>query len=350
MSTPTHPHYSSQEFINSLNVDQFVSNHQIVGPIVHQQKPYPESQSLAGYPQYRSKHYTFGDSYTGQANSQINELLISPEYGFSPLMQTTSHGNVFKIKQANSHPGDFQTVSYHNGFGSQDYPQLAPQVEFQEKPNREYHSPTNSTDSCLSIKLRNTHSRTSSSGTSHSEIYPDVVKPKVATTFWEDENTVCYQVRCRGILVSRREDTDFINGTKLLNVIGMTRGRRDGILKTEKTRDVIKVGSMNLKGVWIPFNRAYEIARNEGIDEVLFPLFVKDIRSHFHKEGFKLKNPKGSRPPQMGSGPPPMVSMKAVGNTPQSKEGMSMISLIPELLSLCKVEDNSSEPYSNMFR
>ena len=338
MSTPTHPHYSSQEFINSLNVDQFGSNHQLVGPIMHQQKSYPDSQALVGYPQYRPKHYTFGDSYSGQANPQINELLISPEYGFSPLMQTTSHGNLFKIKQAHSHPGDFQTVPY--GFVSQDYPQLVPQVGFQEKSNREYHSPTNSTDSCQSIKLRNTHSRTSSSGTSHSEIYPDVVKPKVATTFWEDENTVCYQVRCRGILVSRREDTDFINGTKLLNVIGMTRGRRDGILKTEKTRDVIKVGSMNLKGVWIPFNRAYEMARNEGIDEVLFPLFVKDIRSHFRKEGFKLKNPKGTKPPPM----------KGMGDTIQAKEGTSITSLIPELLLLCKVEDNSSEPYSNMFR
>ncbi len=58
-------------------------------------------------------------------------------------------------------------------------------------------------------------------------------RPKLTTTFWEDENTVCYQVESRGISVSRREDTNFINGTKLLNVAGMTRGRRDGILKSE---------------------------------------------------------------------------------------------------------------------
>ncbi|KAL6452253.1 EFH1 Transcriptional regulator EFH1 [Candida maltosa Xu316] len=95
--------------------------------------------------------------------------------------------------------------------------------------------------------------------------FPDrVVRPKVATTRWDDENTNCYQVRARNILVSRREDTNYINGTKLLNVIGMTRGKRDGILKTEKIKNVVKVGSMNLKGVWIPFDRAYEIARNEG--------------------------------------------------------------------------------------
>jgi len=45
-------------------------------------------------------------------------------------------------------------------------------------------------------------------------------------------------------------DNDFINGTKLLNVAGMTRGRRDGILKSEKTRHVVKIGPMHLKGVW----------------------------------------------------------------------------------------------------
>lgn len=103
-------------------------------------------------------------------------------------------------------------------------------------------------------------------------------RPKLTTTFWEDENTVCYQVESRGISVSRREDTNFINGTKLLNVAGMTRGRRDGILKSEKVRYVVKIGAMNLKGVWIPFERALELARNEGIVDLLYPLFVKDIK------------------------------------------------------------------------
>lgn len=41
-----------------------------------------------------------------------------------------------------------------------------------------------------------------------------------------------------------------INGTKLLNVVGMTRGRRDGILKAEKQKQVVKIGPMHLKGVW----------------------------------------------------------------------------------------------------
>ena len=45
-------------------------------------------------------------------------------------------------------------------------------------------------------------------------------------------------------------DNHMINGTKLLNVAGMTRGRRDGILKSEKLRHVVKIGPMHLKGVW----------------------------------------------------------------------------------------------------
>lgn len=129
-----------------------------------------------------------------------------------------------------------------------------------------------------------------SSTVSASTMYPHVVKPKIATTFWGDQNTVCYQVRARGVLVSRREDTDYINGTKLLNLIGMTRGKRDGMLKTEKTRLVIKVGSMNLKGVWIPFERAAEIARNEGVSDILYPLFIRDLKSYYQTKGYKLRS------------------------------------------------------------
>ena len=45
-------------------------------------------------------------------------------------------------------------------------------------------------------------------------------------------------------------DNDMVNGTKLLNVVGMSRGKRDGILKNERGRVVVKVGAMHLKGVW----------------------------------------------------------------------------------------------------
>lgn len=119
----------------------------------------------------------------------------------------------------------------------------------------------------------------------------DSNKPRIETTYWEDEETRCYQVKARGFLVSRREDNNYVNGTKLLNVIGMSRGKRDGILKAEKNKCVIKLGSMNLKGVWIPFERAAEIARNNGVDgeALLGPLFIEDIKSYFETTGFKLR-------------------------------------------------------------
>jgi enhanced filamentous growth protein 1 len=66
---------------------------------------------------------------------------------------------------------------------------------------------------------------------------------------WEDEGSLCYLVEAKGICVARREDNNYINGTKLLNVAGMTRGRRDSILKSEKFRHV-KIGPMHLRGVW----------------------------------------------------------------------------------------------------
>ncbi|SPQ22207.1 4a6d40cf-c70d-4482-ac40-c2f8b4678894 [Thermothielavioides terrestris] len=109
------------------------------------------------------------------------------------------------------------------------------------------------------------------------QIQPPGMKPRVTATLWEDEGSLCFQVEARGICVARREDNHMINGTKLLNVAGMTRGRRDGILKSEKIRHVVKIGPMHLKGVWIPFERALDFANKEKITELLYPLFVHNI-------------------------------------------------------------------------
>lgn len=107
-------------------------------------------------------------------------------------------------------------------------------------------------------------------------------KPRVTTTFWEDEGTLCFQVEANSVCVARREDNDMINGTKLLNVAGMSRGKRDGILKGEKIRSVVKLGAMHLKGVWISFERALEFANREHITDLLYPLFVKNIKAFLY--------------------------------------------------------------------
>ncbi|KAJ9209244.1 hypothetical protein DTO166G4_9163 [Paecilomyces variotii] len=109
------------------------------------------------------------------------------------------------------------------------------------------------------------------------QIAPPGAKPRVTATLWEDEGSLCYQVEAKGVCVARREDNHMINGTKLLNVAGMTRGRRDGILKSEKIRHVVKIGPMHLKGVWIPFERALDFANKEKITDLLYPLFVHNI-------------------------------------------------------------------------
>ncbi|KAJ9054467.1 hypothetical protein DSO57_1028992 [Entomophthora muscae] len=94
---------------------------------------------------------------------------------------------------------------------------------------------------------------------------------------WEDENTHCFQVEENGVCVARRRDNDMINGTKLLNVAKMTRGKRDAILKNEPTRVVVKSGSMILKGVWVPFERAKQMAKEHKVFDMLYPLFEPDI-------------------------------------------------------------------------
>lgn len=68
-----------------------------------------------------------------------------------------------------------------------------------------------------------------------------------------------WNIRIQSVLTNLPPDNHMINGTKLLNVAGMTRGRRDGILKSEKTRHVVKIGPMHLKGVWYVVLLFFEI-------------------------------------------------------------------------------------------
>ncbi|PRT52605.1 Cell pattern formation-associated protein STUA [Wickerhamiella sorbophila] len=105
---------------------------------------------------------------------------------------------------------------------------------------------------------------------------------KVTTLAWEDEGTLCIMVEANGIEISRRCDNNMINGTKLLNYAGYTRGRRDGVLKHEQVRHVVKIGSMNLKGVWIPFERAMEMVQREDLLDSLYPLFVADLEAFLY--------------------------------------------------------------------
>lgn len=45
-------------------------------------------------------------------------------------------------------------------------------------------------------------------------------------------------------------DNDMISGTKLLNITGMSRGRRENILRDVENSVRVRVGAMHLKGTW----------------------------------------------------------------------------------------------------
>ena len=183
---------------------------------------------------------------TGQPNSQFQFTYGSPQQGSS---SKTNQMYLYQRQQQQQqqHQQHQQPQSQQMSQISQLSQQIPPQGS--SKNILINSTPTKSRASSITTRSGRQSRSTSISSFIPQPDYPErVIRPKVATTRWDDENTNCYQVRARNILVSRREDTNYINGTKLLNVIGMTRGKRDGILKTEKIKNVVKVGSMNLKG------------------------------------------------------------------------------------------------------
>lgn len=165
------------------------------------------------------------------------------------------------------------------------------------------------------------------------QVQPLGSRPRVTTTMWEDEKTLCYQVDANGVSVVRRADNNMINGTKLLNVAHITRGRRDGILKSEKIRDVVKIGSMHLKGVWIPFDRALAMAQREGIVDLLYPLFVRDIKQVIQQGSTTQPQANPFAPPTAVPNPTAAWSYQQQqslpGQVPQSTQGQASTQAIP---------------------
>lgn len=78
----------------------------------------------------------------------------------------------------------------------------------------------------------------------------------LTTCHWEDESTDILQLNIgEGHILSRRIVDDFVNGTKLLNATkllgrSLTRGRRDGVLKSERRKLIIRKGCHDFRGVW----------------------------------------------------------------------------------------------------
>lgn len=220
---------------------------------------YQSQQKVANSITYRDHHlgYSGNTHYSVNSITQDDDHNIIPSFHYQQVMSQI-HGNVASQDQGTHH-----TQLSHASIAS--------------------YGSSNSDDSPFS------HVRNPSADTVDTKHEEDNHQPLIKTAFWEDENTICYQVEVDGILVSRREDNNYINGTKLLNVAGLSRGKRDGMLKLERHKSIVKVGSMNLKGVWLPYARATEIARNLGIKNKLYPLLREDLSDFFRKEGVHLK-------------------------------------------------------------
>ncbi|RKP03218.1 hypothetical protein CXG81DRAFT_9775, partial [Caulochytrium protostelioides] len=100
------------------------------------------------------------------------------------------------------------------------------------------------------------------------------LKPPKATSglmlsWWDQEKTRVFQIEVGETILSRRLDSHEVNGTKLLNIARLTRGRRDSILKNEPGRRVVKSGPMHLKGVWIGLARARVLADEFSVSEAV---------------------------------------------------------------------------------
>ncbi|KAK2038115.1 KilA-N domain-containing protein [Colletotrichum somersetense] len=220
------------------------------------------SQSFGGYEHYPAMNQPAADMYYSQHMSA----------GQAPPPQTVTSGNMSYHQPPPLQPSHLpqytqqtqygQPYGYTNGLTS---PQNAPPAV------------NNGMGGQNVLPLPGVSTQGFQGFDTTGQVAPPGMKPRVTATLWEDEGSLCFQVEARGICVARREDNHMINGTKLLNVAGMTRGRRDGILKSEKVRHVVKIGPMHLKGVWIPFERALDFANKEKITELLYPLFVHNI-------------------------------------------------------------------------
>lgn len=233
-------------------------------------------------PQHQQQQYQQYQQQSHQQGSQAASDYSSHYPGYSN--SSAAHYNQYPVYQGQQHVPQGQV---YGAPASQASAQQAPSASTSSTaPSMQSTQPgqpgaVSSTTTGAPTPGKGSVSSDSLGGNANSSVgqyQPPGIRPRVTTTMWEDEKTLCYQVDANNVSVVRRADNNMINGTKLLNVAQMTRGRRDSILKLEKVRHVVKIGSMHLKGVWIPFERALAMAQREGIVDLLYPLFVRDIK------------------------------------------------------------------------
>lgn len=321
-----------QQLVNGTNQSSMLSqsSQPQLATQPHQQPPQPVNAGAMG--QYQSSMgvpQQFPYSYYMQFNQSQNQSndMNYPYSRYSNYPPAAASSTSSSAAPPQNYSGYQQSIPQINNQITQ------PQPQHYSNVNNPGTTPAPGGDAAAGYSSNYTpvpDTLNSSNNSSVGQYQPPGVRPRVTTTMWEDEKTLCYQVDANNVSVVRRADNNMINGTKLLNVAQMTRGRRDGILKSEKVRHVVKIGSMHLKGVWIPFERALAMAQREGIVDLLYPLFVRDIKRVIQTGVTPANN--ASAEPATGSGTPGVTAPAAAPNnqlsTPsQSTTGASAMNL-----------------------
>ncbi|EEY22442.1 transcriptional regulator swi6 [Verticillium nonalfalfae] len=89
-----------------------------------------------------------------------------------------------------------------------------------------------------------------------------------------------YEMEVQGVAVMRRRNDSWLNATQILKVAGVEKGKRTKILEKEiQTGEHEKVqgGYGKYQGTWIKFERAVEVCRQYGVEEILRPLLTYDM-------------------------------------------------------------------------
>lgn len=106
----------------------------------------------------------------------------------------------------------------------------------------------------------------------------------ISKVYWSGEETYCYQLEIGEHKICRRQDTNFINASKLIKLSSMTRGRRDGILRCEKLRYTVRKDRLEFSGIWIPFERAKHLAMSADIYDQVHVLFSYDMELVYQQQ------------------------------------------------------------------
>ncbi|KAI0173141.1 apses-domain-containing protein [Hypoxylon sp. FL1284] len=89
-----------------------------------------------------------------------------------------------------------------------------------------------------------------------------------------------YEMEVNGVAVMRRRHDSWLNATQILKVANIDKGKRTKILEKEiQTGEHEKVqgGYGKYQGTWIKFERAVEVCRQYGVEEILQPLLTYDM-------------------------------------------------------------------------